>query len=126
MILQCCIVLKVHLVMLAQNRGQDILFHFVNVLLHGNHSSKQVLLSPLKTEYTALRQSARGITQIRNICEEALSSLQIGPKHGGLRTVSIAFEDNRGTLSLVIYHRLTSWTKYYTPTLPIRLTPIKI
>ena len=72
-----------------------------------------IALSTQEAEYTALSQSARVLLPIRDICQEVLSMLNINSDLQGPRIRCLAFEDNRGALSLANSHRLTSRTKYY-------------
>ena len=72
-----------------------------------------VALSTQEAEYTALSQSARVLLPIRDICNEALNHLNIGPTLEIPQIVCVAFEDNKGALLLANNQRLTRRTKYY-------------
>ena len=97
----------------AKSRTGYIIFLCGCPLVWKSQLQAGVALSTQEAEYTALSQSARTLLPIRNLVEEALHALNLGPKLEVPKVVCIAFEDNNGALSLATKHRLTSRTKYY-------------
>ena len=97
----------------AKSRTGYIIFLCGCPLIWKSQLQSSIALSTQEAEYTALSQSARTLLPIRDLIHELLTNVIHGPTLSVPEIACVAFEDNRGTLTLANSQRLSSRTKYY-------------
>lgn len=74
---------------------------------------KEVCLSTLEAEYSALSEAMRILLPIQRLLNEMCEEIKLPLTNGQPHIISQVFEDNNGALQLAVTQKLTSRTKYF-------------